>query len=108
MSAARICIRFRLGPRYVGDVVGLTIEFHDEVTDELVDPSAFTVHVQPEGEDAVVYTYGTDANVTKTDDGIYRAEIDVTQVGRWDFAVHSTGPDAIGVEPGYFDAYAAI
>jgi hypothetical protein len=72
------------GKLYVGTSVRLTVSFRDS-DGALVDPDAVTFRTfSPCGTQAS-YVYETDAEVTRTSEGRYVAEIEPDEVGRWRF-----------------------
>lgn len=88
----------------VGDVAQITI-LTKNASAVLTDPSSLVVKVQPLGGSVVTYTYGTDAQLTKSSTGTYLLKHPVTAGTRHHVRAITTG-DA-GAEPGFFDARAS-
>jgi hypothetical protein len=85
----------------VGDVATVTITTTN-AAGNVADPATLVVRVKPIGADLVVYTYGTDAELTKTSTGVYSLAHPITTHGTHHVRVITTG-DA-GAEPGSFHA----
>ena len=82
---------------YPGDVVRLTISVTDPDDDTMaVDPAALVVKVLPPGETtATTYTYGTDAEIVRSDTGEYYIDIELDDDGDWFVQVATQSPDVV-------------
>lgn len=85
----------------VGDVAIVTITT-TTAAGNAADPATLVVRVKPISAALVVYTYGTDAELTKTSTGIFSLAHPITTPGTHHVRVITTG-DA-GAEPGSFYA----
>lgn len=87
---------------HVGDLVKLTGTFTDpDNADAPIDPTAvFLAFTSPSGT-TTTYTYGTDAELVKASTGVYTANVDGTEAGKWRYRWYSTGT-AQASEPGSF------
>lgn len=80
----------RPGRLYVNTLVRLEANFrNDEGTD--VDPTTVAIRVLSPSKVETTYTYGTDAEVTKSSVGDYAADITPDESGRWHFRWQTTG-----------------
>jgi hypothetical protein len=80
---------------HVGNTNIIDFYFRDYDTRALTDPTTVQVTVKPRKSGAsTTYTYGTDANLTKTATGSYRIAINCTAADTWDFVILSPGPTA--------------
>ena len=80
----------RPGKFYVNTLVRLEANFrNDEGTD--VDPTTVVIRVMSPSRVETTYTYGTDAEMTKSSVGDYAADITPDESGRWHFRWQTTG-----------------
>ncbi len=96
---------------YPGDVARFTISVVDpDDGTTAVDPVALVVKVLPPGETAATtYTYGTDAELVRSDAGEYYIDVELDDGGNWFVRMESTTPtDAdeyfVLVQPSVFPA----
>ena len=96
---------------YPGDVARFTISVVDPDDGETaIDPAALVVKVlEPGATTATTYTYGTDAEIVRSDTGEYYIDIDLDDDGDWFVRMESTIPtDAdeyhVLVQPSVFPA----
>lgn len=59
----------------------------------LTDPATLSVTVTDPAATATTYEFGTDAELTKVETGVYRLAISVPTAGEWDVAITATSPD---------------
>jgi uncharacterized protein YfaS (alpha-2-macroglobulin family) len=71
-----------------GQRVRVSVAF--TVNDVATDPSTVTLKVQAPDGTVDTYTYGA-SQVTKSSTGNYYKDVDVDQVGTWDFRFEGTG-----------------
>lgn len=88
----------------VGDTLVIRLEV--KVDGVLTDASSIAIKVRSPSQIEATYPIGP--NLVRDDVGIYRALIDCTEAGHWDFVWLSAGPIAKGAETGYFDVNATI
>ena len=81
-----------------GDVASITI-LTKNAAGNLADPSTLVVQVQPIGGAVVSYTYGTDAELTKSSTGTYVLLHPVSS--GMDLQIRAITTGDIGAEPGY-------
>lgn len=78
----------------IGDAPVLTITVKD-IDGVVGDPGGLTVTVKPLGDTAVVYTYGSSSELTKTSTGVYKLALPTfTTAGRRDVKATSTGTNS--------------
>lgn len=76
----------------VGDTVRATGTFTDPLnSDAAIDPAAVYVTVTDPSDNATTYQYGTDAEVVRSDAGVYYIDIDLDEAGKWTYRWYSTG-----------------
>ena len=79
---------------YPGDVARFSISVVDPDDGETaIDPAALVVKVlEPGATTATTYTYGTDAELIRSDTGEYYIDIDLDDDGDWFVRMESTIP----------------
>jgi hypothetical protein len=93
---------------YVGDSTDIRMSVYDAHTRTLADPSTLKVIVSDPSEVESTYTYGDDANVTRTSVGKYTCAVDCDAAGVWSFTVISPGPTAQGFAVGSFSVFRPV
>lgn len=79
---------------YPGDVARFSISVVDPDDGETaIDPAALVVKVlEPGATTATTYTYGTDAEIVRSDTGEYYIDIELDDDGDWFVRMESTTP----------------
>lgn len=91
----------RPGRYYYNQAVYLTINVFDGSETDTDGTTVVLKTISPSGTEAS-YTYGTDANLTKTSTGDYTCIITATEPGRWYYRWEVTYSSQLNVEEGTF------
>ncbi len=83
-----------------GSLVRLTITF-ETATGAATDPAVVKAQVRAPQLQITTYTYGVDAQLTRTATGIYVIDVDANQVGTWFVRGFSTGSGQAAEETGF-------
>ena len=74
----------------LGDVVRVIGTWTD-ADDVAVDPAAVFFQIKDPGRNVTSYEYGVDAEVVKSDSGIYYVDVDGDKARKWFVRLYSTG-----------------
>lgn len=86
----------------IGDAPVVTITCKD-VNGTIADPTALTVTVRRETDVAVVYTYGTSPELTKSTVGVYKLAVPVFTTSGWRYVkATATGTNAASEQTAMF------
>lgn len=83
-----------------GALVRVTITF-ESATGAAVDPAVVKAQVRNPQSQITTYTYGVDAELTKSAAGIYVIDVDANQAGAWFVRGYSTGSGQAAEESGF-------
>lgn len=83
-----------------GALVRLTITF-ETAAGAAVDPAVVKAQVRDPQLQITTYTYGVDAELTKTATGVYVVDVDANQAGTWFVRGFSTGSGQGAEETGF-------
>jgi hypothetical protein len=81
----------------VGDVVRCTGTFTD-ADGNVVDPTAVTFKFEDPSGNETSYVYGTDPEVVRVSQGVYRVDVTIDESGIWYYRFVSTGTGAAASE----------
>lgn len=84
----------------IGDAVRAIVRFTD-TSKTLVDPSAITGKFKNPSGTTTIYEYGVDAELVKSETGVYYIDIPIDTSGLWYYRYEATGTYTGAVE-GYF------
>lgn len=85
---------------HYGSLVRVTITF-ETATGAATDPAVVKAQVRDPQSQITTYTYGVDAQLTKTATGIYVIDIDANRAGAWFVRGVSTGSGQAAEEAGF-------
>jgi hypothetical protein len=79
------------GRLYSGNTMQVSVTLADE-DGTPVDPDTVVFKTYDPCGGLATYTYGTDSEITRSEAGVYLAEITPDKAGRWNFRWETTGP----------------
>ena len=74
-----------------GDLVQVTATFKNASTGAVLDPTAVYLKVCAPDHTETIYQYGVGATISRVSTGVYRANIDASQYGKYQYRWYSTG-----------------
>jgi hypothetical protein len=91
-------------PFTIGEIIHCSAEFRAYVNSVLtyVDPDNIFFKFRRPGLDTVMYTYGVDAELVRSEEGKYYVDLDAVVHGTWYFKFYSTGANQ-AAKQGEFD-----
>lgn len=73
-----------------GNLVRVSMTLKDSAG-TLIDPTGLTFTYKPPTGNATTWTFGVDSELVKDGVGLYHADIDANQAGKWRYRWESTG-----------------
>jgi hypothetical protein len=90
----------------IGSTARIPVEITDPVANVLADPGGLILKIRKPDKALTILTYGIDTILVKVSTGLYHADIDLDQAGKWKWRWEAVAPNSGAVE-GYLQVLAS-